>query len=482
MVIRIALALGAVVALGGGGGGGPSGWPLPNLDLASTRALTTSTITRSNVGSLHVAWRFRFHIPLVDSGAMTATPVVSGGRVYIQDMRSNVYALDLASGRLVWRRSFGYTNPGPNGVAVAGGRVYGATDSSVFALSAATGHLLWTQDIVTPTARFVDVAPQVAGGIVYSATIGLPPAGRGILYAIDAQTGRVRWKLDTIKGRWAVPSEAGGGGAWYPPSIDGGTVFWGTANPYPYGGTRRYPNGAAFAGAALYTDSLLAVDAASGSLAWYDQVTPHDVRDHDFQLPPVLASSGGRPAVFGAGKSGLAVAWDRATHERLWQTPVGVHRNDTGPLPPHRVPVCPGLYGGVETPMAYAYGRLFLPVVNLCVPGSAYGYQDLSTVDPSRGTGELVALDAATGTQVWSRKLPQPDFGCATVADGVVFTSTFDGAIYGLDTRSGSVLWKTILPAGVNACPSLTSRWLLVPAGIARHRGGPTELVALSPS
>jgi len=351
----------------------------------------------------------------------------------------------------------------------------------VFALSAATGRLLWTQDLVTPSARFVDAAPQVAGRIVYSATIGLPPAGRGVLYAIDARTGRVRWKLDTIKGRWAVPSEAGGGGAWYPPSVDGGTVFWGTANPYPYGGTRRHPNGGAFAGAALYTDSLLAVDAAGGSLAWFDQVTPHDVRDHDFQLSPVLGSSGGRPAVFGAGKSGLAVAWDRATHRRLWETPVGVHRNDTGPLPPHRVPVCPGLFGGVETPMAYAYGRLFLPVVNLCVPGSAYGYQDLSTVDPSHGTSEVVALDAATGKQVWSRKLPLPDFGCATIADGVVFTSTFDGAVYGLDTRSGAVLWKTTLPGGVNACPALTSRWLLVPAGIARHRGGPTELVALTP-
>ncbi len=222
------------------------------------------------------------------------------------------------------------------------------------------------------------------------------------------------------------------------------------------------------------------MDGASGTLAWYDQVTPHDVRDHDFQLSPILGSSGGRPAVFGAGKGGLAVAWDRATHERLWQTEVGVHRNDSGPLPPHRVPVCPGLLGGVETPMAYAYGRLYLPVVNLCVPGSAYGYEDLSTVDPSRGTGELVALDAGTGKQVWSRKLPQPDFGCATVGNGVVFTSTFDGTVYGLDAGSGSVLWKTSLPAGVNACPALASRWLLVPAGIARQRGGVTELAALT--
>ena len=77
-------------------------------------------------------------------------------------------------------------------------------------------------------------------------------------------------------------------------------------------------------------------------------------------------------------------------------------------------------------------------------------------------------------------KLPQPDFGCATVGNGVVFTSTFDGTVYGLDAGSGSVLWKTSLPAGVNACPALASRWLLVPAGIPRQRGGVVELAALT--
>src|SRR5205823_694615 len=99
---------------------------------------------------------------------------------------------------------------------------------------------------------------------------------------------------------------------------------------------------------------------------------------------------------------------------------------------------------------------LFVPVVDLCTSGSAYGYEPLSRVDPSRGTGELVALDAATGRRAWARRLPQPDFGCATVADGVVFTSTFDGTVYGFDTRDGSVLWTHRMPAGVNACPSLS--------------------------
>jgi alcohol dehydrogenase (cytochrome c) len=458
----------------------PADWPLPNLDLSSTRAATSSPINRSTVRTLHIAWRFRFRIRPRESGAFTANPVVSGGVVFVQDMKSNVFALDLETGRLRWHRAFGDTNPGPNGLAVAGRRVYGATDTTVFALSITSGRLLWTQRLVTQTAPFVDVAPQVANGVVYASTIGLPPDGRGVLYAIDGRTGKVRWRLSTIEDPWRFPREAGGGGAWYPPSVAGDIVFWGTANPYPYGGTRKHPNGGAYRGPALYTDSLLAVDRSDGTLAWYDQVTPHDVRDYDFALPPVAASVSGRPVVFGAGKAGVVIAWDIRTHRRLWQREIGTHRNDKGPLPRHRVTVCPGLLGGAETPMAYAEGRLYVPLVDLCMRGSAFGFEDLAKVDVSRGKGEVVALDAATGARIWTRRLPQPDFGCATVGRGVVFTSTFDGTVYALDSRSGATLWRQSLRAGINACPALAANWLVVGAGVARKAGDVRELVALT--
>jgi outer membrane protein assembly factor BamB len=458
-----------------------AGWPLPNLDLASTRAPAASGIDRHNVGRLHVAWRFRFRAPPGDSGAFTATPVVAGGIVYVQDMQSNVFALELKTGKVLWRRLFGATNPGPDGLAVSGGRVYGATDSSAFALDAATGRPVWRHFLVTPTARYVDIAPQVARGLVYVSTVGYPPDGRGVLYALDAQTGRIRWSLDTIQGSWRVPAAAGGGGSWQTPSVAGDDVFWGTANPLPYGGSRARPNGGAYVGAALYTDSLLDVDARTGKLRWYDQVTPHDVRDYDFQLPPIVATVRRRSVVIGAGKAGRVIAWDRTTHRRIWDTDVGIHRNDRGALPSHRVPVCPGLLGGVLTPMAYEAGRLYVPVVDLCMLGGASGYEDLAKVDVSgRGTGELIALDAATGRRVWARRLPQPDFGCATVAHGLVFSSTFDGVVYALDTRSGAVLWKERMRAGINACPALVSNWLLVGAGVPRKKGGVLELAALT--
>jgi alcohol dehydrogenase (cytochrome c) len=456
-------------------------WPLPNRDLASTRALPGSRIDRSNVGRLHPAWRFRLRIPPGESGAVTATPVVADGVVYIQDMKSNVFALDLETGRLVWRHRFNASTPGPNGLAAADGRVYGNTDSSAFALDATTGRLIWRRFLVTQTARYVEIAAQVAHGTVYTSTIGLPPNGKGVLYALDAATGAIRWRLSTIEKPWRIPSEAGGGGAWYPPSVASGTVYWGVANPYPYGGTRAHPNGGAYAGPALYTDTLLALGARSGALRWHDQVTPHDVRDYDFQLPPIVTTAAGRRVVIGAGKAGVVIAWDRLTHRRLWQTSVGIHRNDRGPLPRRPVSVCPGLLGGVETPMASVGGRVFVPVVDLCTQGSAYGFEELDRIDVgARGSGELVALDAATGRRLWTLRLPQPPFGCATVADGVVFTSTFDGRLYGVDARTGSILWNGSLRAGSNSCPALASGWLLAAAGLPRGRGRVLELTAFT--
>jgi len=468
----------------------PGNWPLPNLSRASTRAPAGSAINPSSVGRLRVLWRFRLasstseSVP-GESRTLVATPIVAGATVFIQDTQSNVYALGRATGALRWKHRFRAKAPGRNGLAYSSGSIYGSTDTTVFSLSAATGRLLWQRRLVTQVEQFVDIAPLIANNLVYTSTVGYPPGGRGALYALDAHTGAVIWKFSTIRDPWRYPTEAGGGGAWYTASIDErGNVYSGVANPYPFGGTGKRPNGGAFPGPALYTDSLIVLDGRTGRLGWYDQVTPHDVRDHDFQLSPILASLpiGGaqRDVVFGAGKAGIVIAWDRGTHERLWQTLVGRHVNDVGPLPRRTVKVCPGLLGGVETPMAYADGRLFVPVVDLCAHGSAYGYQAIGTVDPTRGTGQFLALDATSGRVLWKRALAQPDFGCATAAAGVVFTSTFDGRIYGFDAERGTTLWEARARAGINGCPALAGDMLLVPAGskTSRMRHPVFELVA----
>jgi outer membrane protein assembly factor BamB len=290
----------------------------------------------------------------------------------VQDLRSNVFALDLQTGATRWTRLLRARNDGPNGLAIDGDTVYGATDSDAFALRASDGRQLWQRHLTNRIEQFIDVAPTPWKGLVLTSTVGYPRGGRGAVYGLDGATGAVRWKFVTIRDPWRFPREAGGGGLWNPVSIDAeGRLYGGTSNPAPWGGTPERPNGASFPGPALYTDSLLVLDAQSGRLRWYDQVTPHDVRDYDFEATPILARERGSDLVFGAGKAGLVIGWNRSTHRRVWTARVGLHRNDLGPLPRMRTTICPGLLGGVETPMAYAAGRLFVPVVDLCVHGSA---------------------------------------------------------------------------------------------------------------
>src|SRR6185295_18064033 len=100
----LALSL-AVLALAGCGSGAPApggDWPLPNGDLRSTRAASESGIDRDSVGRLEPVWRFRIRAR-GESGGMTATPVVAGANVYLLDMQSNVFALDLERGVVRWR-------------------------------------------------------------------------------------------------------------------------------------------------------------------------------------------------------------------------------------------------------------------------------------------------------------------------------------------------------------------------------------------
>lgn len=401
----------------------------------------------------------------------------------MQDLQSDVFALDLRTGRVRWSHLYHARNDGPNGLAVDGKIVYGATDSDAFALSARDGHQLWRRHLTSPSEQFVDVAPIPWHGLVFTSTIGYPALGRGAIYALDGKTGSVRWKFDTIRGPWRFPRLAGGGGLWYPVSVDDrGRLYAGNSNPGPWGGTPQRPNGSSFPGPALYTDSLLVLDARTGRLLWYDQVTPHDVRDYDFEASPIVTSAGGRDGVVGAGKGGLVVMWDRRTQRRLWTATVGLHVNDTGALPRKRVTVCPGLLGGVETPMAFAGGRVFVPVVDLCAHGSATSYQTIENVNGARGRGRLVALDAASGRRLWERRFSSPSFGCATVSNEVVFAPTYDGTVYALAARDGRTLWRYRMRAGINACPAIVGDTLLVGAGAPRSGSGAVtrELVAFA--
>ena len=212
----------------------------------------------------------------------------------------------------------------------------------------------------------------------------------------------------------------------------------------------------------------------------------HDLRDYDLQIPAITTTVpiGGvqTDVVLVAGKMGKAFAYRAADGKPLWVRSVGKHQNDTGPLPRNLVNIFPGDLGGVETPMALAANRLFVPWVDLPtrarstgLPGGLAG----QSPDFRKGRGGLTAVSPATGKVLWERKLPSLNFGAATVANDVVFTSTYAGTVYAFDTRTGKTLWTTKAPAGINSFPAIDGDTLLVGAGTPGfHKKPRFELIA----
>jgi alcohol dehydrogenase (cytochrome c) len=446
-------------------------WPQPNGDRAGTRAAAATSISSWNVATLSVRWRFRLP-PGSPYGSLASTPLVSGGAVYLQTLSSSVFALDARTGRVRWRWLAKAPNDGPNGLAASPTRIYGATDTSVFALDRRTGRRIWAKRLTSRYEQFVDIAPLAGDGMVFAATVGFAPGGAGALYGLDARTGAIRWRFATVRDRF-VHGAAGGGGAWYTPSLaPDGTLYVGVANPEPWGGTPQRPNGGAYPGPVPYTDALVALRARTGKLLWYDQVTKHDVRDYDFEASPVVVGG----TVFGAGKAGRVVAWKRSSGRRLWTQTVGTHLHDLGPLPSRTTKVCPGLWGGVLTPMSYGAGRLYVPVVEQCMRESATRSAPLANLRDAHG--EVVSISTRTGRKLWVRHLPSPATGCTTVARDVVFAPTLDGDVYGLRAGDGRVLWRASLPAGINGCPSAAGDLLVVGAGAPLPTGATPEVVA----
>jgi alcohol dehydrogenase (cytochrome c) len=476
----------ATVARGGSVSVGvpPSGWaanvgswPAYNFDLANTRAILRTRIEASTVATLRQRWAFK--LPYVGEwGSFTSNPVVVGGVVYLEDPDSDVFALRLETGRRLWRHDYHSVTPagGPNGVAYGYGLLYGETRDSVFALDPHTGREVWIRKLTSNAREGIDMAPQLYDGKVLVSTIPCNSTScysggaYGVVYALNARTGTPQWSFSTVKGGarlWGDPRRNGGGGLWYPPAVDAHRrVFLGVGNPTPYPLTASDPNARSRPGPDLYTDSLVALDGATGKLLWYQQVTPHDLRDHDFQDSPIIATVkiDGVPTetVIGAGKSGQVIAFRAADGKRLWTLPVGKHtRYQSGPLPTKTVVYCPGALGGVLTPMAEARGVLYVPWIDLCSKASATSLDGAS----GKARGGIAAINATSGAVLWKHRLKTLDAGAATIANNVVFTSTYDGTIYALSTKTGATLWQTKTPAGINSFPALTQTMLIIGAG-----------------
>lgn len=458
-------------------------WPVAQGDLAATRNAIGGTIDSSNVTSLTVAWELPIDAPSA-FGAITSNPVVQGDTVYIIDNNANIQAVDKATGTVKWKQEYGVSTFGPNGVAIAYGYLIGVLGdtATVVALKPDTGEEIWRFQLANHNALGITMAPFVYDNYIIVST---EPGGNskgtyegganGVVYALDVATGITLWTWDTVKddlwGNFRVNS---GGGLWYPPSVDTdtGVLYMGIGNAAPFPGTKEHPNATSRPGPNDYANNLVALDPNAGRLLWNINIKPHDLFDLDNQQTPVLADvekdGVTRKLVFSSGKHGIVIGVDRESGYEIWRVPVGRHQNDTLLEIPdgESVQVFPGVLGGVESPMAYADGVLYVIAFNFPTTWTSVDLDFTSIGNFADATANILAMDALTGDIIWDVETPTGITGPGpTLSKDVLFTAGLDGILRAYKTTDGSLLWSYQLEAGVNAPFAVAGDTLIVPAG-----------------
>jgi outer membrane protein assembly factor BamB len=463
----------------------------PNADLANTRQVG-GPIDTTTVKDLEQTWT----LPIEGEssfGSYASSPIMSKGVVYSQDLASNVQAIDQESGEVIWTKSYEEADHGPNGVVVAEGRVFGATSTVAFALDQETGKEVWSVPLTRNDKEGIDIAPGYYKGLVYVSTVPVNvsefygPGGVGILWALDAKTGKKAWKFNTVPNDlWGHPEINSGGGLWYTPAFDDkGFMYFGVGNAGPFPGTAKFPWGSSRPGPNLYTNSIVKLNAKTGKMEWYWQQLPHALYDWDFQGPSILVKAKGKELVLASGKSGVVAALDANTGKPVWQRLVGKHNgHDQDNLYAMReeysklkmpVTVYPGSLGGVISPMSTDGSTLFVPVNN--APLETVTQEERQ--EPGPISSEILAMDVGTGAVQWKYKFPGVfAFGFTTVVNDLVFATTSDGKVHGFDTSSGRLAWQVSLPAGTNAGVMVEGDTLLAPAGLPSGEGQTPQLVA----
>jgi len=344
-------------------------WPVTEGAPGGGRFSPLREITRENVTQLRVAWTYRhgdfwegsFPLRVNGGSAFESTPIVVDGRLFFTTPRNRVIALDPETGRELWsfdpklergrayanmwiNRGVAYWRDGTQASGPCARRVLLATlDARLIALDAATGRPCegfgaggavdlragiaplyddWEYNVTSPPTVVGDLA-IVGSSIADTLRPDSPP---GDVRAFDVRSGRLRWTFHTIPRAGEAGHETWEGGVrltgaanvWSTITADlaRGLVFLPVSTPSPdfFGGDRL--------GDDLYSDSVVALDAATGEHRWHFQTVHHDLWDYDLAAPPVLLTlerDGRRvDAVAQATKHGFVFVLDRETGEPLF--------------------------------------------------------------------------------------------------------------------------------------------------------------------
>ena len=183
-------------------------WPSYGGQVDEAGYADLAAIDRSNVDRLGLAWS----LDLPGEQSLDATPLAIGGVLARTGSFADVYAVSIATGKLLWKHEakvyahnpakMNFIFPLNRGVAFADGRVFSATtDGRLLALDAKTGKELWSVETVErDDGRYVTGAPRVFKGKVIIGQGGGDSGQRGYVTAYDQKTGRQVWRFYTVPG------------------------------------------------------------------------------------------------------------------------------------------------------------------------------------------------------------------------------------------------------------------------------------------
>ncbi len=470
-------------------------WPTYNGQLSGNRYSDLKEINAGNVGRLRVKWTFS--IPLWQQFlpdtpyfrenmryfGLETVPVVVGGTMYVTGP-NEVFALDARTGQEIWH----YARPrtpklvsdpslGTNrGVAVLGDRIFMVTDNAhLIALNRITGRPMWEVTMPDEAQHYGGtMAPLVVKDMVIAGVSGGDWGIRGFVAAYRAESGERVWR------RWTVPSSGepgietwkgtavkyGGGATWLTGSYDAetDTLYWGTGNPFPDSDDRER------GGDNLYTDSVLALDPATGAMKWTYQFTPHDVHDWDSTVPNVVVDTEykgrQRKLLLHADRNGFFYVFDRTSGELMTSHPfirrvTWASRIDAAGRPvrlPETNETCPeaatNWNGTAYDPATRLYYVMALEKCDYKL--SAAEKAQKAARDP--GKRYLRAINIDTGEIAWEIPEYGPTdgkriAGVLATAGGLLFYGDPGGEFVAVDDRNGKPLWHIPLNAIFKTSP-----------------------------
>jgi alcohol dehydrogenase (cytochrome c) len=467
-------------------------WPGYDGQSKGNRFTALTQIDRNNVSRMTPKWIYS----LPDTPPLETTPLVVEGIMYVTSA-NECYALDAGSGREIWRfqrpHTKGMLGKVNRGAAVAGDRLFmGMDNAHLVALNRYTGELLWDTEMADYRQNyFLTSAPLTAGNLVVSGIGGGDSGVRGFLSAFDQATGKEAWRFWTIPGAGEPGSESWngkdfahpGGATWFTGSYDPElkVLFWQVGNP----GDDH--NGDEREGDNLYSDSVIALDVATGKLKWHYQFTPHDEWDWDAAEPlsVVDAPWQGKPRklILQANRNGFFYVIDRTNGQLLlgkpfvkkltWAKEIGpkgrpVRNPDQEPTA-KGTKVCPAVLGAANwwsTAFDASSGLYYVQTIESCGIYSKRSTEweagrsfmgGSSRAAPSDLPQRILrAIDINTGKIAW--EVPQVGSGesrsgTLATASGLVFFGEDSGAFMAADSSNGKSLWRFQTSQSLRASP-----------------------------